>query len=771
MSKDKLHTEQTVVRSYEDNPDDKEALQKAIEKLPVKDYSEYEIAIESKEYYEDALFQDEESLLKATTENVNTPTLGDGDPVSSDDAASDNELAYAGVNQESTHSGSTPTKHPTKSNPQPLVEKNYQRFISTNIPQQHLGIDRSAREPIALCSAGINQSPPNFSYLCETIIDEPIMAATERGLDTASADSSANSQFAKEKNQSTAGSFFKKIQTKATDTLNQRKEKVDEYLGRTLPARELALDFQTPKLKPAKEFEGLYSDQKMAELLQAKKIKNLILSRCEQALAKVLKSDLSNHKKANILAVTEQPIAERSRSLINSLERKPCLTEDPDRAEAVYLCLQTIRQLINGYKQLYSQLYDASNLIYGPQRDKANQHAFKLVDLLCLEQRLCIASHHNTAEANLRTFNNIYLGLALYEPEQLVVTNNTFCLGAEATIQSLFINYQLLSALQTQQLSARFHKHLMAYIVEHQASLNILPLNHNQRLEQPTWCIEHNHASTAVLVKHLRVKSEGDFPCLYIQLQGFLSAVKKDYLNVLKQLSGQTPSQALSGSLDTLNPREKLIVLSMLNDSVNRIEASTHPAQFSRYQPESTQVYSSMNDAISLLRFESYQLQTIKTKTDDKPEKPPAAKSNWSVAHEDQHSIYLQTDELKSKLSLDIGHVLLFSKTIADDNEQTTTDFRIGHIASLNREHCGKILIHLQKYGEDTAAIKIQSKQNTIDAIISDAGDTKYLLLEKAPYLKTGTVLAIEFDNGLKTTITIVQLITVTPQCYVYRLH
>ena len=763
MSKNEQQNNHTpsLNRSYEDNPDDKEALQKAIKELPIKDYSEFEIATEGKAFYEDALFQDDESLLKATTEAVTTPS----------DTVAKPEKTDTRLDTKKTTTSKLAKSH-QKPAPKGSAEKNYRRFLSLKTPQQHPDATDLTFDSPELSIVGINRSRPNPICLPETIIIETIdtvLSTAENATDKVSSETQYKSSLNEAEKQSTASSFFKKLQAKATEELSLRKEQVDEYLGRTLPARELQLGFQSPKLKPAKAFNGLYSEHKMAELLQAKKIKNSILSRCEQALANVVKSDLSNHKKANIFAVTEQPLAERSRSLIHSFERKPHLTADADRAEATRLCLKTIHHLMHGYKQLYSQLYEANNLVYGPQRDRAHQYAFKLIELLCLEQRLCIASHHNTADVSLRILNNMYLALAMYEPEQLVLDQDSVYLGMTTTIRSLFINYQLLSALQTQQLSAELHKTLIAYLLEHQASINILPLNHHQRLEQPTWCIEHNHSGPAVLIKHLKVKSDGDTPCLYIQIQGFFNAVKKDYCHVLNKLTGHASNEVLSTSLTLLNSREKLIILSMLNDSVSKIESAIHPAQFSRYETENTQVYSGIKDAIALLHFEAYQHHT--TSTDSKPQKPPPAQSSWSIAHEDGHSIYLQTDELKSKLSLDIGQVLLLSKTSVDENDHATAEFRLGHVVSLSRELNGKIAIHLEKYGEDTAAIQIQSKHHTIDAMISDAGDDKYLLLAKSPYLKAGTAIAIEFDDGLKTTIVIDQLITVTSQCYVYRLN
>ena len=764
-------------RSYDENPDDKVALQKAIETLPVKDYSDYEINIESKAHYEDALFKDDQSLTEAAATINKTEELGTTTKRPKDDTT---------PSQQSKSTVST--------------QQDYQRFLSTNDQASNL-----ESKTFELHLTGINQSPPNPSYKAETVITPPATSAlplpdsltnkhpipVSATVEPSSAESSSTeSSFSEQSSYhetepehrdqkqppSTVNNLFKKIQAKAIEKIGEHKDQVDEYLGRTLPTREMPLNFQIGKTKPAKEFDELYSASKMTELLQAKVIKNPILSRCQQALSNLVKADLSSHKKYAVYAVAELPITERSRSLISSLERKPCFNDDPARAESVQLCLQNLRQLITGYKQLYSQLYESSNLIYGPQRDKANHYAFRLIDLLCLEQHLCIACHQKTAAVNIHTFNNVYLGLALYEPEQLSLPREVNSLDGTSTINALLINYHLLGALQTTQLSARFHKILRAYLLEHQPFINILPLEHDQRLEQPTWCIEHNQAGYAVLVDYLRVKSEGDLPCLYVQVQGFFNAIKADYYTVLNQLGAQATDKPLSNCLEAVSPREKLVMLSMLNDSVTKIECNTHPAIFSRYENQNSHVYSPLTNAVAQLRFDSYQQLTNKTKKTDQPEKPIASQSRWSVAHEDSYSLYLQTDELKSKLMLDIGHVIMLGKTSSNtdsnisNEEQTSTDYRIGHIVSLYRDSAGKIFIHLQKYGEDSAAIQIKSKQHSIDAIISDAGDSKYLLLEKAPYLKAGTVLSIEFDNQLKSTVTVDQLVTVTAQCYVYRL-
>ena len=55
------------LKNYQEQPEANNELQQAIDNVPVKDYSDYEITLETKDHYEDALFTDDESLDQALT--------------------------------------------------------------------------------------------------------------------------------------------------------------------------------------------------------------------------------------------------------------------------------------------------------------------------------------------------------------------------------------------------------------------------------------------------------------------------------------------------------------------------------------------------------------------------------------------------------------------------------------------------------------------------------------------------------------------------------
>lgn len=52
-------------KGYEENSEDKQGLLEAAASVPIKDYSDYEITIETKDEYADALFVDESALDSA----------------------------------------------------------------------------------------------------------------------------------------------------------------------------------------------------------------------------------------------------------------------------------------------------------------------------------------------------------------------------------------------------------------------------------------------------------------------------------------------------------------------------------------------------------------------------------------------------------------------------------------------------------------------------------------------------------------------------------
>ncbi len=116
---------------------------------------------------------------------------------------------------------------------------------------------------------------------------------------------------------------------------------------------------------------------------------------------------------------------------------------------------------------------------------------------------------------------------------------------------------------------------------------------------------------------------------------------------------------------------------------------------------------------------------------------PSANSSNWLCAMEDESSIYLQINEPRSGLCLDVAALILLIKPTDDDIpvEQHT----LGKIRRLERDNRGMVSIIVQKLSSQIVNIDIMlSPTKTQKALIAKSNSKHYLLSDHSNKHWTG---------------------------------
>ena len=708
------------------NPDNvQQQLEQAASKVPLKDYSDYEITIDAKEHFEDALFTDESELQQALNNKPAEPK---------DDIA-----------KQETQGASPETQA------EEIID--YAQFIPRLTEQQ---LATKASNQLRIYNSRLNDSPARkpipFGEQADTFKQQ--LASIEESMQ--------QPVVVEEPNQAKpAESLADKIKLKSQqisrigkEKLQQSKADLDEYLGRSLPERDFQLGFVLPTTRKNKSSEELPRPRDIQRIFAGRgKDINKLFHRAEESLAQLTKSSAGNTKRLELLDCFAQPLAEKIHSFVNMFERKPCAFEDHNRVAAIEKATTATRLMITGYKQVYADLYESPNVIYGPQRKSANRIAGQLLDWLFLDLQLCLGLHTAINRSTIKTFNSLFYALALYEPDFICEPRPSLASNDSLSPQQLFCLFQIQLTIDYPSFSSRFNKTLASYLKQHQESFQMIPLSISSQIEglnpgQQLLKVSAFGEKNGELLRPEQVISDVDNN-LFIQVQPLLNRIKQDYVNALKLRIALQEKPNLPIFKD-FNGQQFIVFLTELNRSVRNLETGNSKPRYSLYQTARIKVYCGFENCIA------YSLLDSPTKKDTgETRRPLASKCQWQIAAENDNFLYLQTTEHKTGIALDVGELMLLT---VDDNDQESNDFSISRkilvkIARLERAFPEKIQLTVEKISDNFNSIHINELEN--NAFITKNTNSHFLITKKGSPFKSQQNIDIELADETKATIKI----------------
>ncbi len=783
---------------YQEQPNAHQELEQAISSVPLKDYSDYEITIEAKEHYADALFSDDDALNQALSQASNSNKT---EPATEKSSAP----------PESTESHSK--NNPESNNALPVEAViDYSVFLPPNNYDNahdnaaHIAAPSSQQAPVlSVTAAGLNHSPITWSaddsteeqdnkaieqLLIDT--DKPLATTTETDI------TQANSP----KGQSLA----EKIKQKAKTHLHKTKADFDEYTGRSLPERELPLEFSFPPLKPKKSFDAIVSGYDIRKLFSIQgKSHHSLFKQADSDLAKLTKCQLSNANRQSLLDAYAIPLFAKTNDVIAMFERKPSVPGNEKRLQLAELVLNTLKHLITGYKQIYSALYEANNLLYGPQRNNANHIVFRLIDLLVLEQQLSTALQSPLPSNSIKTFNKLFYALSLYEVQLITQAHDSLSLGERSSIKAMYLRYQVGLAFDFMRISSSLHKALNPYISQHLKLLHLLPVKDSSlSLKQKTgliteaWVIAHtsNNAPHYVSAKDdfcSKQQVDEKFPPVIIEVKHFFNAIKKDYAECVTLLGGtKKHSSKILGAIKT---PYAATIMSELNRSITLIEAKSQPPRYSLFQPFPCKAYSGLDECMNYFDYQ-HALSTKKPAkkgepVKDLPPKPIPEKSSWLCAMQNEDALYLQVDERKTSVPIDIGQLLLFITTL--DKEDETNERQqpepklepkqeqqalLTRVVRMERAQQGKLNLIAETISTQSTLARItatttsepKSTADSTRVLLSNKGDERLLISDHKQSYSSYSLFNLTLPDSSQAVITIKHLAAVTQKLQILSL-
>jgi hypothetical protein len=709
----------------------------------------------SKQTFDDALFADDDELNKAL------------------------EKAKSNSDEQTTNPTEPEKSAQTEDKTRATIEINFTQFLPANTKLGQItepALDTpTAKYHLMAASQGVNGSQPG-----EVVqqASKSIFVLKKPTADRTQADETSLAAT------NPPHPLVTMIKTRAYNAKTQ----FDEYFGRSLPARDLALEFPTAALKPKKEFDSIVNTAGIKKLFSYKASSPLtVFKKADEQLGDISKCEISISHKLSLLDAYSTPLAENFRALITAFERKPSSPGGTKRIETSLYALGAIKHLINGYRQTYTQFYASSNYAYGPRRAKINRCAYRLIDLLCLEQRLSTSVQRALPSTSAKTMSKLYNALALYEPELLKQPSDSLALGKKCSINTLFTRYQVVRCFEMMTLSTTLHPIVYQYVNNNLSSLIIKSPSDLEQISGSWLQIQHQNGDTARLINALPIEFTKEFtneltkeqqPQVLIWAQTFFNTLKKDYAECLATLGNTTHSHS-SKALATFDIKNVLTVLSALNLCVHHLENNTTPASYAAYQPITQTAYSELSNVVGYINH-YYQKLKEPPRAKGEPVKSPANKpkasiNEWLCAMEDENTLHLQTTESKSNMHLDIGEVVLFVR-ISDEEEE---HHQLARVTRMERVQKTKLNLVLEKLGNKIAHAAVTfisdtakglAEGKTVAGLLSQKEQAHYLITSTTQNTYTDQIVTVKLPDDLEATSSIDQLISLSQKLQVLSL-
>lgn len=651
-----------------------------------KDYSHYEIEVETNQVYEDALFSSNAELdnalaYKAQT-NKKPDTATEPESIEQEAPKPSSESSKRYTYFDITHCLSPKTLQQRFKQDQPLFQDKPNSLIFTH---QKTGLTRLLK--LAKPSVELPESSPFLDILPKA--EKEQIARSLTGYKA----------------------IFAQIKNTVNYCLNCVRIKLGIYTGIYLPARPASIQFSHIKLKPYKKQQDItsayaikhYFEDKGKTLLQVLEWSNL-------QLATLNKYQLSNNKKLPILDAFYVQCLKKESEISLSFQKNAHAANLSDQAEIAEYFSRILKYLVSGYRHVYDEYYHLPYWQYGPQRKKINHCALRLFEILYLQQR-----YHFIIQKPLTGDSATYL-------QQLhnVIVNIEPCLLNESrpyykssflSTHSAYLIYQVLLTLDSSQYSPRQFTALLNYLENHIDLIKTFIDKQTVPEKGIYWQQENNTDFKLTLSS----KVNGEQPVYY--LNDFLYLLKTDYIKAVKRLASKDELAAQTQA-SIHNTEPSLALLYKLGIDINRHLDKSPGSPRPLLSSEKVQFYAGYDD-IESLGFYLHEIAQEKKKARNHP---TPANCRWLLC-EDKHQLTLQTTETSLDKSIDIGQVV-----VSNHQKNDQTELNLGIITGVVREN-NTIQLRMTKLSHHFTTIYITGTSLGIIKAIAFSDNKKFYLL------------------------------------------
>lgn len=682
-----------------------------------KDYSHYEVEVETNQVYEDALF--------------------------SSDAELDDALAHKEQPQKTQNTTKEPEPIEQEA-PKVSPERNrsYTYFdithcLSAKTLQQRFKQDHPLFQDKPKNLAFIHQKNGlgRLLTLAKPTIQLPASSPFHDTLPKAEK---------KQVNGSLTGykAIFDRFKNTLNHALNKSRIKLGIYTGSLLPARPASIQFSYIKLKPYKKQQAIasaytvksYFEDKSKTLLQ-------VLEWSTSQLAILNKYQLSNNKKLAILDAFYLQCLKKESEISLNFQKNAHTANFSDQAQIAEYFAHILKHLVSGYRYAYDEFYHLPYWQYGPKRKKINHYALRLFETLCLQQRYHFIIQKPLVGVSATYLQQLHSVILNIEPCLLNESRHYYKSSPLSTHQAYLI-YQVIQTLDSSQYSPRQFTALLSYLENHIDLIKTF-IDKQGTLEKGLYWQQENNIDFKLTLSS-KINGEN----LHYYLNDFLYQLKTDYIKAVKSLASKEELAAQTQA-SIHNTEASLALLYKLCIDINRHLEQSPSLLFPTLNPKKIQFFCGYDELESL----GFYLHDIAQKKNNTRNHPAPANCHW-LLYERENKLTLQTAEASLDKSVDIGQVV-----VSNVKKNDQTELNLGVITGVVREN-NNIQLRISNLSHHFTTIYITSTSlGTIKAIAFSDSEKFYLLLPHQEAYFCGKTLDFRDLNNEDHTLCIKSLV------------
>ncbi|MFL0805619.1 MAG: hypothetical protein K6L81_18040 [Agarilytica sp.] len=271
------------------------------------------------------------------------------------------------------------------------------------------------------------------------------------------------------------------------DINTSRRERLKSYFGLGLPARELDLDFPPPPTSRRIKKPNLSTIAIERELKQEGKVPLRRLEKIREDMLKINGYRISPAARTRVTQYYWHKIYALAQQMYKTFGKVGTVPDKGNRAQHLDITIELLDQIRKSYQYLFAHYYDYPNWRYGPCREKIYDAAFRILEVVQLQQQISALRYRDLNTSTWRGLNKIFYVMREYESVEvpILLTRSRIKYNAtqvKETISDIYLRIQLTGYFDALRYSVAQQRILNIYIRSKSSSIVMSKLEQSSLL-------------------------------------------------------------------------------------------------------------------------------------------------------------------------------------------------------------------------------------------------------------------------------------------------
>ncbi len=453
------------------------------------------------------------------------------------------------------------------------------------------------------------------------------------------------------------------------DLNTSRRERFKTYFGLGLATRELDLDFPPPPTNRRVQKPKVSTIAIERELKQVGKVPLKRLEKLREDIYKINSYRISPSARARVTQYYWHKIYALAQQMYKTFGKVGTVPDKGNRAQHLDLTIEVLDQIRKSYQYLFSHYYDFPNWRYGPVREKVYDAAFRMLEVIQLQQQISALRYRDLNASSWRGLNKIFFVMREYESVEVPIelTRSRIKLKAtrvKETMTAIYLRIQLTGYFDALRYSVAQQRVLNIYIRSKASSVVM------SKLEQ-TSLLGRDHLIVAFGQDHIPDTQSEAAPNQTKGTLISLKAIRADLFSIREDLNkpenGQNQFLVKSTHFRKIPPKNRS---SLFNTLYRRLQSD-----YSKFRSLTTRnsvnllVYSGFMDCYELKldhKRPEAQKRVLRHQLAERSafigeDEQAEVQSLWYCLYNSNNTMLLQTQETRYTIPLSVGSLIAFS--------------------------------------------------------------------------------------------------------------